>query len=183
MQQSHPNTDFASISVDKNKNKSIDEYLDTAYGMIKKNICGQYLIHERASTTCEKLVTRASINTYSGNSQYSNKQHSIIEYIIPKSELSFDNKSAEVVFAVYSARTKYKYFPERKNKLFDSTITIPFYDLPQRQKVRELPSNVRNMLVSKPRSKEQEDDCKLWINSNSISPTPEKLKYIQKNCQ
>lgn len=122
----YPIIDFASISVDKNKNKKIDEYLDTSYGVGNLKICGQYLINERASSTCEKLSTQATLKVYVGKTQYSQKEHSIFEFKIPKSELSFDEASAEVTFQVYSAKSKYKNYPQINDGLFTSTISIPF---------------------------------------------------------
>lgn len=172
------NADSVSIAVDKNKNGKIDEYIDVEYSTSNSIPCVVYLISEKASSTCGKAPTKAALSSYIGQSKSSPYDHSIFEYHIPKNELSFDGVSASIVFKSYSSKSKNKIYPYSYNGSFTSTIYVRFTE----PRVDEKSLKVDN-IAPKEELTQQEQDCLLWKKSNSLSPTPEKIKYIINNCK
>lgn len=155
------------------------------YTTSNAKLCTVYLINAKTNSTCGQLISKSTLNAYVGKSKHLIKDHSIFEYKIPKTELSFDEISANVVFEIYSAKSKYKNYPQAKKGILSSTINIPFKQILINEKSQTF-DNTKNLKLTQSQKEEltpQEEDCLLWRKSNSIAPTPEKNKYIKNNCK
>jgi hypothetical protein len=113
----YPDTDFASISVDVNRNYRIDSLKDAAYGTRNgsNDICTYYFYDEKSATACGGFKSQASLRVYFGGTEIESRPHPVWEFTIPKSELSDDGATAHVQFKFFTAGRGYSTIPAEQN--------------------------------------------------------------------
>jgi hypothetical protein len=98
-----------SIMVDRNQNGAVDSRVDTTYSLTPaERICTVFLLDRGRTTFCGGFSSEAQMNMRHerGWREYT--------YIVPKSELSFGQRSAWVVLEFYdSAHKSVRFVPRR----------------------------------------------------------------------
>ena len=124
--------DFAGMRVDINNNNEVDGGVDIAFGTRQKTniFCGQYLIHENASTGCGGLRSKGTVRVEFLSTELQPTPHAVHVYQIPLRELMRGGGTIGLTFTFSDASTSRNYFPSRRRpRTFEETIQLNLAEL------------------------------------------------------